>query len=220
MKFNTPEGTLPLALIAESDIVQKLTTIFEDSVILDGRFQIVMASNSTLHTLGYTLEELQGQSISHLGRADEDLRPRLQAALGTGFFEEIVISLQTNKGKSVVFGVSGFYLGLISDLNGYIVLKLKNLDIVRQLNQQLEDNRHALDKFIQRTAQDLRGPVSTIRRLIHMLKNQPDNTARGQLADMLEINATQLDDRLFTLLSQAGPGNTPPGVPFHPAKQP
>lgn len=220
MKFNAPERKLPLALIAESDIVPKLATIFEDSVILDGRFQIVMASNPTLHTLGYTLEELQGQSISRLGRADEDLQPMLQAALGTGFFEEIVISLQTSNGKSVVFGVSGFYLGLISDLNGYIVLKLKNLDIIRQLNQQLEDNRGALDKFIQRTAQDLRGPVSTIRGLIHMLKNHPDDTALGLLADMLEVNATQLDDRLCKLLLLAESGSQPPCAPFRPAKQP
>jgi PAS domain-containing protein len=201
MKFDAPDRKLPLALIAESDIVKKLATIFEDSIILDGRFQVVMASNPTLHTLGYTLEELQGQSISRLGRADEDLQPLLQAALGTGFFEEIVISLQTSNGKSVVFGVSGFYLGLISDLNGYIVLKLKNLDIIRQLNQ-------------------LRVPVSTIRGLIHVLKNHPDDTALGLLADVLEVNATQLDDRLCELLHLAESGSQPPCAPFHPAKQP
>lgn len=222
MKFNNPERTAPLALIAESDIVHKLANIFEDSIILDGRFQIVMVSNPILRTLGYTRDELEGQTINHLGRADEDLQPIVQGALGTGFFEEIVVSLLTNKGKAVVFGMSGFYLGLISDYNGYIVLKLKNLDIIRQLNQQPEENRRALDKFIYRTAHDLRGPVATIRGLIHMLKNRPDDTKLGLLADMLEVNATQLDDRLFKLLylAESGSQQLPCGPQIYPATQP
>jgi nitrogen-specific signal transduction histidine kinase len=222
MKFDNPERKLPLALIAESDIVRKLAIIFEDSIILNGRFQIVMASDSILRTLGYTLEELAGHSINHLGRTDEDLQPVLQDALVAGFFEEMIISLLTSKKKPIMFGLSGFYLGLISDLNGYIVLKLKNLDILRQLNQQLEENRGAMDQFIYRTAHDLRGPVATIRGLIHLLKNRPDDSELTLLTDMLETSATQLDDRLFKLMHPAGEDGQQPacGAPFRPATQP
>lgn len=219
MKFNIPEQTLAPALIAESDIVRNLATIFEDSVILDGRFRIVMVSHPILRTLGYTAGALEGQSISCLGGAGEALQPMLQAALGAGFFKEIVVSLLTSSGQAVVFGLSGFYLGLISDYNGYIVLKLKNLDIVRQLHQQLAENRSALEDFVYRTSHDLRGPVANIRGLIHLLKNRPDDTELGLLADMLEASATRLDDRLIKLLYQADLGYQQP-LPIHPATQP
>jgi light-regulated signal transduction histidine kinase (bacteriophytochrome) len=211
MRYTIPEDNFHSVLIAQSDVISKLATIFEDSIILDGRFRIVMVSSNVQHMLGYAADALKGQSVNALVRG-EGVEHVLQEVLAPGFFEEIIISLHTSTDTAILFGLSGFYLGLISDLNGYIVLKLKNLDIIRRLNRQLEDNRHAMESFIYYTAQDLNGPVAALRSIIATLKSRKDDKGMGLLATTLDVQVIRLEERLTKLLQLTDAGSQP--LPF------
>lgn len=195
-----------LALISEDEIKQKLTTIFVDSIILDGQFRIALVSKNILDTLEFSLEEIKHQTVNYLSQGE--VVTTLEKELTRGYFEEVLLTLRAKSGRPVLFSVSGFYLGLISDLNGYIVLKLKDLDGIRQLNRQLEDNRAELDRFIYRTAHDLRGPLATMRGLVNLLKLRKDDAEVDLLAGMLEVSAERLDDRLYKLLYLAETGDS------------
>jgi len=95
--------------------------------------------------------------------------------------------------------LSGFYLGLISDLTGYIVLRIKPVDEINLLNRQLERSRQELDEFIYRASHDLRGPLATIRGLTNIMKLQKPNDEMKSLIAMLETSATKMDNRLSRL---------------------
>lgn len=152
-----------------------------------------------LNAIGYTLDELQGKSITFLNYK-ENLQNLLLNNLNRGFFEEITVTLNGRYNKAVTFSISGFYLGLVSDINGYIILKAKNPD---KAKEQIpgDDRRHEdLDNFVYRAAHDLRGPLASIRGLVGVMKLRKDNSEVDTLLEMLDSCAANLDERLFKLL--------------------
>jgi signal transduction histidine kinase len=189
---------ISLSLISEEEIRQKLTSVFVESIILTNKFDIDLISNDVLEALGYTLEEVQGKSITFLNYK-ENLQNLLLSNLNRGFFEEVTATLKGRHNKSVSYSISGFYLGLVSDINGYIILKVKNLDRVKQ--QSSHDSRHEeLDNFIYRAAHDLRGPLASIRGLVGVMKLRKDNSEVDAMLEMLDSCASHLDEQLFKLL--------------------
>src|SRR5690606_36945265 len=96
--------------------------------------------------------------------------------------------------------VSGFYLGLISEINGYIILKVKLLEDNSFLKNELVTKKRELDSFIYRTAHDLRGPIATIEGLVNLLKMRQNEHEVDELTSLIELHADNLDDRLFRLL--------------------
>jgi light-regulated signal transduction histidine kinase (bacteriophytochrome) len=96
--------------------------------------------------------------------------------------------------------LTGFYLGLISDLNGSIILKIKNVDELDQVNQQLLLKKAELEDFIYRTAHDLRGPLATIRGLVNLIKARKDNDELELLIAMMSERTDKLNERLSHLL--------------------
>lgn len=193
--------TLPdisLSLISEDEIRQKLTSVFVESIILTNKFDIDLISNDVLDAIGYTLEEVQGKSIGFLNYK-ENLQNLLLSNLNRGFFEEVTATLKGRHNKAVAFTISGFYLGLVSDINGYIILKVKNLDKVKETRS--HDSRHEdLDNFVYRAAHDLRGPLASIRGLVSVMKLRKDNSEVDTMLEMLDSCAANLDERLFKLL--------------------
>lgn len=190
---------ISLSLISEEEIRQKLTSVFVESIILTNKFDIDLISNDVLDAVGYTLEDVQGRSISFLNYK-ENLQNLLLSSLNRGFFEEVTATLKGRYNKPVTFRISGFYLGLVSDINGYIILKVKNLDKVKE-HAPSHDSRHEdLDNFIYRAAHDLRGPLASIRGLVNVMKLRKDNTEVDRILEMLDSCAANLDERLFKLL--------------------
>lgn len=190
---------ISLSLISEEEIRQKLTSVFVESIILTNKFDIDLISNDVLDALGYTLEEVQGKSISFLNYK-ENLQNLLLSNLNRGFFEEVTATLKGRHNKPVAFSISGFYLGLVSDINGYIILKVKNLDKVKEQTRSHDSRHEDLDNFVYRAAHDLRGPLASIRGLVGVMKLRKDNSEVDTLLEMLDSCAANLDERLFKLL--------------------
>lgn len=190
---------ISLSLISEDEIRQKLTSVFVESIILTNKFEIDIISNDILEALGYALEEVKGKSISVLNYK-ENLQNLLLSSLNRGFFEEVAVALNGRYNKPVTFSISGFYLGLVSDINGYIILKVKNLDRVKEQTCSYDSRHEELDNFIYRAAHDLRGPLASIRGLVGVMKLRKDNSEVDSMLEMLDACAAHLDERLFKLL--------------------
>ncbi|MBA4055865.1 MAG: hypothetical protein C0490_14210, partial [Marivirga sp.] len=183
--------------------------IFVDSVVIDQNFNIVVVSQNVLDFLEFNSDELKNKSINYLS-GTLDLVQLLQNELNPGYFEEKKFSLFSKSNRSIAVGISGFYLGLVSGINGYIILKITNLDEVELKHLQLQQKKIELDNFIYRTAHDLRGPLATIKGLINLLKMKEAEFER--LLPMLDAHANKLDERLFQLvyLAKADLENDPP----------
>jgi light-regulated signal transduction histidine kinase (bacteriophytochrome) len=89
---------------------------------------------------------------------------------------------------------------LISDLNGSIILKIKNLDELDLVNKQLLLKKAELEDFIYRISHDLRGPLATIRGLVNLIRVRRDDVELESLIGMMVERTEKLDQRLSQLL--------------------
>jgi light-regulated signal transduction histidine kinase (bacteriophytochrome) len=186
-------------LISSELIKQKLPAIFLDSVVTDNDLMISIVSDNVLELLEFTQEELKGKSLDYLAEHD-DLKREIQQWLGSGHFEGKNVCLISKSRRKIDFCMSGFYLGLISDLNGAVVFTLKSVDQAEILKHRLQSQRAEIDKFIYRAGHDLRGPLATIKGLINLLKIRVGDNEVDHLVSMIETHANTLDDRLFQLV--------------------
>ncbi len=202
-------------LISEDDIKYRLASIFVDSIVLTNEFTIRVVSRNVLDILEFSAEELVGKNINYLTHQTV-LQIRLQKALKAGFFEDIHEQIFTKGNETRQVKISGFYLGLVSDLNGYIILKVRFIE-KSEMSTETMSSRSELDEFIYRTSHDLRGPLATIRGLVNLVKLRKDNSEVDALIEMIDVNAQKLDDHLFRLfyLSSALAAPTPPRGCLH-----
>ena len=192
-------------LISEETIRQKFSSLLVDSIITDNFFNITIISNNILELLEFSQEELRGKNINYLA-AQVDIIGELKRHLSNGYFEERPVTLVSKTQRKLVFGISGFYLGLISEMNGRIIFTVRSLDKAETLKQQLQAKKVELDNFIYRAGHDLRGPLATIKGLINLLKIRENNDEVDRLVQLIDAHANTLDERLFQLvyLTQSG----------------
>lgn len=189
-------------IISMDEIIGKLNSFFTDSVILKMNYDIQALGTEVESLTGFTSDELCGQPLALLC-ADPNVRQLIEKEMSSGYFEEIATSFLDRQNQPVKVHISGFYLGLISDINGYIILKVKILEDNTFLKRELVTKKQELDSFIYRTAHDLRGPIATIKGLVNLMKIRKGDHEVDELTSLIEVHANKLDDRLFKLLYMA-----------------
>lgn len=193
-------------IISMEEVIGKLNSFFTDSIILRMDYTIQALGCEVESLTEFSSGELSGQAFSKIC-ADHDSWMKIKTELKQGYFADVTTSFLTRENKSVSVSISGFYLGLISDINGYIILKIKLLEDNAFLKKELVTKKRELDTFIYRAAHDLRGPLATIKGLVNLLKIRQGDHEVDELLGLIEIHANKLDDRLFKLLYLADDNN-------------
>lgn len=186
-------------LISEKTINQIRATIFVDSILVDQHFSIIIISQNVLEYLGFSSEDVLFRNINYLS-GSEDLAGPLQKELTAGFFKGLKAKLYTRSKECINVTLSGFYSGIISPVNEYIVLKIENPETLESVNTLLQQKSAELDNFIYRTAHDLRGPLATIKGLVNLIKIRKDETELERIISMLDAHTQKMDERLFQLV--------------------
>ena len=198
-------------LISEQAVQKILPSILVDAVVLNEDYTIAAVSQNVLGYLGYTSDDLKNQSVNYLS-GDKDLGAVIRKNLAAGYFNEKRSRLLTKDGQWISVSITGFYLGLISDMNGSIILKIKNLDELDRMNKQLLQKKAELDDFIYRTSHDLRGPLATIKGLVNLLRMRKNDDELDSLVSLLRERTDKLDERLsqISYLTQVDREVNPP----------
>jgi hypothetical protein len=187
-------------LISQHDIQNNLITIFPDSLILSNNMMVVAVSNRLASLFGYEPVELVGKSFQQFSERGGPLTKSLKNELSKkGFFDKFLVELKAKQNNSLQCYISGFYLGLISDINGFAILKITLIDEAHLLSKELETSRLELDEFVYRTAHDLRGPLATVKGLINLLKMEEITEGTKNIISLLDSQTQTMDDRLFNL---------------------
>jgi signal transduction histidine kinase len=186
-------------IISDADIRRLIGSIFPDSVILDNRFNFISISGNILETVGYTRAELQGTPISRLS-STSNIQEIIEEKLLCGYFAEERFEIRSKAGNTIMYAISGFYLGLIAEVNGMIVLKFKNLDELDLMHDRLEAKTLELDRFVYLSAHDLRGPLATMKGLINLAKICKNRKEMDFLIRQMDSFAGKLDDKLHRLI--------------------
>ena len=187
------------SIISLVDIRSRIGSIFSDSVILDNQLNFVSISQNILDATGYDRNELSGHSISRFANT-YDLRNLLQEKLRAGFFEEAHLEIVSKESVKIMYSISGFYSGLITDINGLIILKFKNLDEITLTYEKHNAKIAELDNFVYLSAHALRGPLATIKGLINLSKSSMDIDEIRFFIQQMECFAEKLDDKLHRLI--------------------
>ena len=188
-------------LIGVDNIQEMLPAILMDSIVLDNRFIIKGINQNVLDLLGYQRQDLCEKDINCLVE-DKGLIESLQKDLATGFLGEKRYVLLTKGRAKIVVCISGFYLGLISDINNKIILIVRKTQVTLA-PENAENSKAEIDKFIYRAAHDLRGPLATIKGLIDLIKIRENNDELDRLIQLVDSHANVLDERLFQLAYMA-----------------
>jgi signal transduction histidine kinase len=197
--MNDFDSDITRRIISIGEIRQRIGSIFPDSVILDNQFNFVSISQNILDATGYNRAELLGTSISQFANT-YDFRNHLEGKLKGGFFEEEQLEIVSKDAGKIMYSVSGFYFGLITDINGLIVLKFKNLNEITLSYERHEGKINDLDNFVYLSAHALRGPLATIKGLINLSKSAKDLNEMNFLVQQMESFAEKLDDKLHRLI--------------------
>jgi signal transduction histidine kinase len=197
--MNDHESDITRSLISMGDIRQRIGSIFPDSVILDNQFNFVSISQNILDTTGYDRFALLGTSISRFANT-YDLKNLLKEKLKPGFFEEAQLEIISKDSGKIMYAISGFYFGLITDINGLIVLKFKNLDEIALTYDRHDVKLKEMDNFVYLSAHALRGPLATIKGLINLSKTTKDINEINLYIQQMETFAERLDDKLHRLI--------------------
>lgn len=182
-----------------TELMGKLNSILADSIVLKMDLTIGGIGQDVEALMEVSSEEVQGESFADVC-LDTDIQQRIEKALLNGYFVDMDANLWTRGGHACHVALSGFYLGLISDINGYIILKIKLKEDNSFLKKELFTKKREMDTFIYRTAHDLRGPLATIKGLVNLLKMRKTDIEVNELTALIEVHADKLDDRLFKLL--------------------
>ncbi len=186
-------------IISMDEIICKLNSFFTDSVILKMNYEVEALGNEVESLIGFASAEITGHPFSRLC-TDHRIQDIISQEIRRGYFDGVTTILLNRENEPVKVSMSGFYLGLISDINGYIILKVKVLEDNSFLKNELVIKNRELDSFIYRTAHDLRGPIATIKGLVNLLKMRQNDREVDELTSLIELHANKLDDRLFRLL--------------------
>jgi hypothetical protein len=194
-------------LISSDYILNNIYSLFPESVFLDSDFTIKGMSAHVSHELGYDVEELNGRSISCLEKSGS-LSAVLKKLLTSGVFNNEAVSINKKSAGSVKYSISGFYLGMLIECSGVIVLRFVNCEQVDAVEQKLRQTKSHIDNFIYRTAHDLRGPLATMQGLINLLKMRTDDLEVDRFVNLIEANGATLGDRLNQLVYVANAEET------------
>ena len=121
----------------------------------------------------------QEKDINTVFIEDKNLVASLQKDLATGFSGEKRYVLLTKEKTKIVACISGFYMGLISDINNKIILIVRKTQLTVVVNENPQKTEIEIDNFIYRAAHDLRGPLATIKGLIDLIKIRENNSGLG-----------------------------------------
>lgn len=181
--------------LTSQELTKCLPKIFNSSVVVDAQQTIVAVHESVLKCLNYTSLELIGRNIIDI--ANDTFESRLKSLLLKSAFQNTPISFLNNSGKPVMFKVSGFHLGLVSDIDDLHVLQLTEISDV-------QDSSTPMDDFIYRAAHDLRGPLATIKGLVNLLNGRHLPDEFKEIVRLLHFQTEKMDQRLFELRYIAG----------------
>jgi light-regulated signal transduction histidine kinase (bacteriophytochrome) len=186
-------------LISSDFIYANIYALFPDSIFLDKDFKIVGMSNNIALALGYNNQVLSGKPLSAI-QVEGNLEQSIRDFLRSGYFNNQPLKFITSDRQTLNYSVSGFYLGLLTDCNGYIILRCVNKEEVEIIEHKLRHATTHIDNFVYRAAHDLRGPLATMLGLINLLKIRKDDSEVDRFLDMIDMHGKKLDERLHQVV--------------------
>ena len=196
-------------LIGVDNIQEMLPEILMDSIVLNNRFIIKGINQNVLDLLGYQRQDLFEKDINGLAE-DKGLIESLQKDLATGFSGEKRYVLLTKTRAKIVVCISGFCLGLISNINNKIILVVRKTQVALAPDH-AENDKGEIGKFIYRAAHDLRCPLAEIKGLIDLMKIRKNNDELDRLIQLVDSHANVLDEGLLQLAERVKPDQEPKG---------
>ncbi|MDB5273668.1 MAG: hypothetical protein JWO58_2035 [Chitinophagaceae bacterium] len=178
------------SIIHYKDIEGNLIHIFLDSIITDTQYRITDISASVLDLLRYGKKELLGKPLSVIF-PEHNLD--FTSLLNDGYFVHTECSLKDKAGYKVDVLLSGYFLGLISDINGKIIIIVKSRNNTLEEKTRLDKRIIELNELIYRSAHDIRGPLATIKGLVMAAKCEENFSDLMKYLDLIENVSDKLD---------------------------
>jgi len=172
---------------------KKLPAFYTNIIITDLRFNIVTIGQRLLDLFNVKHSEACGKNLSDFG-FDETLVARLRERLASGYFEGELISFMKTSKQPIQFEFSGFYLGLVSDCNGYIVLRVEYVS-----DKAIPCQEPGQDSSYNCGMHQVIAEMAAIRGMIDLLDHKGGDTEFMALLATIKAQAEKLADQLSNM---------------------
>jgi len=188
------------SIINNNFIENNLISIIPSSILLDRNNIIISASKEVCQFLRYSDHELRDKNILEVLMAkDNELEKELNSMRINGYFKSKKISIHNKYNKYIEAEISGFYLGIISELTEYILISIRDIDKLNTYQKLFEEKKNDLNELVYRTYHDLRGPVATIKGLVNVSDYYKDTDEAKDLFKLIGDSTDILKDRLSSI---------------------
>ncbi len=187
-------------IISEDYAFDNLTKIFPSSLVLSSDFRIVAASDEIERIFKYNDEDLVGNAVTLLMKNEFSKFQKYVSDLSqNGYFISQPIVAYDKFGEEVYIKISGFYLGLLSDLNDMLVIIINDLSPIRKYRKKIKQRESEFNELIYRTHHEIKGPIATIKGLLNILAREKDSGNSYAMLEMLKQSISLLDHRITNI---------------------
>ncbi|MGF1636148.1 MAG: hypothetical protein ACFCUU_03675 [Cyclobacteriaceae bacterium] len=195
-------------LIGPDFIRQNLVKMLPGTVLLDTQLNITEVSHEVLRMSLHSESEMTSRYFFDYFKRN-GLEAEILDHLHTkGYFQSINAELINRFDKSVNIEISGFYLGMISDINNRIIINVKDLSKLSRYQERLKEKVAEFNELVYRSYHDIRGPLATIKGLVNIGKIEKEKSALNDIINMVGQSANVLENRI-TNLSEIFESNQP-----------
>ncbi len=187
-------------IIGEDYAFENLTKIFPSSLILRSDFRILAVSDEIERIFKYRDEDLVGETVMLLMKNEfTKFQNYINDLTHNGFFISQPIVTTDKFGEEVYIKISGFYLGLLSDMNDMLVIIINDLSPIKKYRKKIRQRESEFNELIYRTHHEIKGPVATIKGLLNILARENNNGNRNVMLEMLNQSISLLDRRITNI---------------------
>lgn len=191
-------------LIDSSFIEKKLVNIFPNSIVIDSSLKVISISKGIKDLLLFDENECENWPINNLIKSSKrKFISQIKILYEQGFFEPTMFELINSFGYGVKVKIAAFHLGLISDLNGKIVLMIQDLDKIKKYQKQLTNKIMEFNELVYRTSHDLKGPIATMQGLVNIAEYESESIKLKELIANLN-NHLKILERKTSIVSSFG----------------
>lgn len=195
--------------IIDNDFVKEnLVNMLPGTILLDENFSIIAASKDVCNLAMHNEKKLFGQSFFDIILHDGLKDIILQQLNTVGYFQRQPAKIIHQFGNHTEVELSGFYLGLLSDLNTQILITVKDLSQISMYKERLQVKAAEFNELLYRSYHDLMGPLATIKGLVNLNAHVKLEEERNGIIDMVGKTAKLLESRIKNLAEIFESGKT------------
>ena len=180
--------------------LRNILKLFPSSLIVNVNYEIEAVSKNIADLLQQPQQDLIGKNLYDiLDHIPIYIKEHFADIAKYGYIKPKQFSINTKLSGSIYIEVSGFHLGVLSDVSDLIVLFVQDLNKLMKCQSKLDVKVDEFNELVYRTYHDVKGPLATIQGLVNLSKYNADKNETSKILDLIDETVKILARRVTNI---------------------